>query len=73
MRRVHDVLRLKFEGRLSDRQVGLSLGIPRTTVQSRRAAPRIRRSDDHSGWGSLRWPQVGEFGWPPGIVARLGG
>ena len=33
MRRVHDVLRLKFEGQLSDRQVGRSLGIPRTTVR----------------------------------------
>lgn len=33
MRRVHDVLRLKLEGGLSDRQVGRSLGIPRTTVR----------------------------------------
>ena len=21
---------------------------------------------DPDGWGSLGWPQVGEFGWPPG-------
>jgi transposase len=33
MRQVHEVLRLKFEGGLSDRQIGRSLGIPRTTVR----------------------------------------
>ena len=33
MRRVRDVLRLKLDGGLSDRQAGRSLGIPRTTVR----------------------------------------
>jgi hypothetical protein len=22
---------------------------------------------DPDDWGSLGWPQVGEFGWPPGV------
>ena len=33
MRRVHDVLRLKLDSGMSDRQAGRSLGIPRTTVR----------------------------------------
>jgi len=24
------------------------------------------------GWGIFKWPQVGDFGWPPGLIALIG-
>lgn len=38
---------------------------------SRRQAPDLRRRYTRSGWRSLGWPQVGEFGWPPGLENEL--
>lgn len=35
---------------------------------SRPQAPRFRRLFGCSRWGSLTRPQVGEFGWPPGLA-----
>lgn len=37
---------------------------------SRRPAPGIRRLYGYSRWGSLTRPQMGEFGWPPGMQRR---
>ena len=54
MRRILDVLRLKFDGRLSDRSAGRSLGMARTTVRD--YVLRFERS----GLGWPLDPEVGE-------------
>ncbi len=38
---------------------------------SRLQTPGFRRLFTCSGWGNLGWPQVGEFGWPPGTACPI--
>src|SRR5690606_32331108 len=42
----------------SPRQKGSSVNVP---PQSRAGG-----AGSGQGWGNFRWPQMGEFGWPPG-------
>src|SRR5690606_17631540 len=45
----------------SPRQKGSSVNVP---PQSRAGG-----AGSGQGWGNFRWPQMGEFGWPPGNKA----
>ena len=52
MRKVSDVLRLKFEGGLSNRQIAKSVSVSRPTV-----AEYLRRFDA----AQLRWPEASKL------------
>ena len=43
-----------------------------SALTSRPRRPVQRLIEARSGWGNLRWPWVGEFGWPSGVT-RSGG
>jgi hypothetical protein len=32
--------------------------------------PKAPWPSAHLRWGILRWPQVGDFGWPPGLMLQ---
>jgi mRNA interferase HigB len=42
---------------------GSSVNVP--PQLSRRPAPQVSGSGHR--WGIFKWPQMGEFGWPPGV------